>query len=188
MPKTVPDMSSPIRLLPFEESHFDRLMSWITSREAHVFWTGPIVPYPLTHAVLKEALDESTAQPPARHCWMVENGAGQLIGHLELVLDWGNQVGRLARVIVAPDHRGKGHARSMVKQALEHAFIQDGMKRVELNVYPQNRAAVTTYRKLGFREEGIRRSSAHVGDQRWDTMIMGLLIHEWEKEQSAKDD
>lgn len=148
----------------------------------------PNSPLPPHACRVERGAGESTAQPPARHCWMVENGAGQLIGHLELVLDWGNQVGRLARVIVAPDHRGKGHARSMVKQVLEHAFIQDGMKRIELNVYPQNRAAVTTYRKLGFREEGIRRSSAHVGDQRWDTMIMGLLIHEWEKEQSAKDD
>ncbi|MGJ8525430.1 Acetyltransferase [Halomonadaceae bacterium LMG 33818] len=180
-------MLSPIRLLPFEEHHFDLLMSWITSREAHVFWTGPLVPYPLTHAVLKETLDESRAQLPVRHCWMAEDSDGQLIGHLELVLDWENQVGRLARVIVAPDHRGKGYASHMVKQVLEHAFVRDGLKRVELNVYPQNSAAVKTYRRLGFREEGIRRSSAQVGNQRWDTMIMGLLTHEWEKEPLTKD-
>jgi len=174
-------MLTPIRLLPFEEHHFDLLMRWITSHEVHVCWTGPTIPYPLTHAVLKETLDESRAQPSLRRCWMAQDSIGQLIGHLELVLDWENQVSRLARVIVAPDHRGKGYASPMVEQALEHAFVQDGMKRVELNVYPQNSAAVNTYRRLGFREEGIRRSSAQVGNQRWDTMIMGLLVHEWEK-------
>lgn len=49
----------------------------------------------------------------------------------------------------------------------------------ELNVYMFNEPALRTYQSLGFKLEGVRRSSTRVGDQRWDTGMMALLRSEW---------
>jgi RimJ/RimL family protein N-acetyltransferase len=68
----------------------------------------------------------------------------------------------------------------MVERALRSALEFDEVHRVELNVYSWNAPAIKTYLKLGFKHEGTRRSSALVGNERWDTAIMGLLRREWE--------
>lgn len=44
-----------------------------------------------------------------------------------------------------------------------------------------NAAAIRTYESLGFTLEGVRRSSTRVGDERWDTGMMGLLASEWRR-------
>ena len=43
-----------------------------------------------------------------------------------------------------------------------------------------NQPALRTYEALGFKLEGVRRASTRVGEQRWDTGIMGLLRREWQ--------
>ena len=63
----------------------------------------------------------------------------------------------------------------MVEAAVRAAFEMEAIRRVELNVYSWNEPAIRTYAKLGFQQEGVRRSSALVGNERWDTTLMGLL-------------
>ncbi|MCY1227783.1 Acetyltransferase [compost metagenome] len=75
--------------------------------------------------------------------------------------------------------RGRGLARPFLREVTERFFADPAFERLELNVYTFNEAAIRTYRSLGFREEGVRRSSAKVGDVRWDTAIYGLLRNEW---------
>jgi len=67
----------------------------------------------------------------------------------------------------------------MVAHVIDIAFAQPGIERVELNVYPWNVPARRTYERLGFVEEGVRRSSTRVGDERWDVIIMGILKSEF---------
>ncbi len=68
----------------------------------------------------------------------------------------------------------------MLRPVLQKAFSRPEIERVELNVYTWNTLAISAYEKLGFKAEGIRRSSALVEGERWDTAIMGLLRHEWQ--------
>jgi RimJ/RimL family protein N-acetyltransferase len=65
-----------------------------------------------------------------------------------------------------------------VRLAIERAFRFDDIQRLELNVYAWNIPAVRTYQRLGFGSQGVRRSSTKLGDQCWDTAIMGLLRDE----------
>jgi RimJ/RimL family protein N-acetyltransferase len=67
----------------------------------------------------------------------------------------------------------------MLRPVLREAFAQPEIERVELNVYAWNTPAIRSYERLGFKAEGVRRSSALVNGERWDTAIMGLLRQEW---------
>ena len=129
-------------------------------------------------AQLEQSLEESTRRPPARLIW-----AGELetsvIAHASVALDWRHGVARLGRVCIAPAYRGRGLAVPFLSQIRDSVFGIVDFERLELNVYTFNDAAIRTYRRLGFIEEGVRRSSVRVGQARWDTAIYGLLRSEW---------
>ena len=146
------------------------MLDWFSNLEALVQWGGPGLSFPLEAAQLEAMLAETTAIEPAR---------SMFAGHAQVALDWQNGVGRLSRVAINPRMRGRGLARPFLREVTERFFADPAFERLELNVYTFNEAAIRTYRSLGFREEGVRRSSAKVGDVRWDTAIYGLLRNEW---------
>lgn len=119
-------------------------------------------------------IDEGVTRPVTRRCWIARRDS-ELIGHVQIAFDWRNGNVNIGRVAVAPQWRGQGLARPMMQLVLSEAFAIEEIERVELNVYTWNAAAIATYKRLGFRAEGVRRSSTRVGAQRWDSMMMSLL-------------
>ncbi|WP_286157185.1 GNAT family protein [Sinorhizobium sp. RAC02] len=166
-------------LIDLENKHFAALGGWLRSERDLVQWGGPDLTYPITDHQLEQMLIEGKTTPPKRLCWMAADATQALVGHVQLALDWRNGVARIARVMIAPNSRGQGLAVPMLKAVLEKAFSYPEIERAELNVYSWNDPAIRTYTKIGFSHEGVRRSSVKVGNERWDTAIMGLLRPEW---------
>lgn len=167
-----------VKLVPLSEAHFGTLVSWFPAEADLIQWGGPFLTFPLDAHQLEAMLAEARTTPPTRLCWMAGD-AGSALGHAQLGFDWRNGVALLSRVAIAPQARGCGLAVPMLRLVLQEAFAASDIARVELNVYTWNQAAIRTYERLGFRIEGVRRSSARVGNERWDTAIMGLLREEW---------
>jgi RimJ/RimL family protein N-acetyltransferase len=76
-------------------------------------------------------------------------------------------------------HWGQGLMQEALQAVLGHAFGDQGLRRVEAEVDPRNRASAALLLRLGFQQEGLRR-------QRWvnqgvpvDVEGFGLLRHEW---------
>jgi RimJ/RimL family protein N-acetyltransferase len=166
------------RLISFAPEHFPILSSWFETEAELVQWGGPSVNHPLTIGQLQAMIDEGAAKPPRRLCWMAM-AEGEMIGHAQLGLDWRNGNAVLSRVAVAPHARGRGVAAPFLRLVLAEAFALKTIERAELNVYTWNTPAIRTYQRLGFKAEGVRRSSTRVGAERWDTAMMGLLRTEW---------
>jgi diaminopimelate decarboxylase len=78
---------------------------------------------------------------------------------------------------VAADRRGRGIGAALLAEALAWARSQQVAK-VEISVYPDNRAALALYRRFGFVEEGRlrRHSRKSFGDQ--DEILMGIWLEE----------
>lgn len=168
-----------LHLVPFAPEHFTVLSDWFASQADVVQWGGPLLAFPLNDEQLQAMLAEGDTVPPTRLCWMAEHGS-LLVGHAQLSFDWCNGNALLARVAVAPRARGQGLAGPMLRLVLEQAFSWPEIERIELNVYAWNTPAIRSYERLGFRAEGVRRASALVDGERWDTAIMGLLRPEWQ--------
>lgn len=163
-----------VQLEIFTRSHIADILDWFPTVEALTQWGGAGLRFPLDAAQLEEMQASTSGEMPAR--WMFSGVIdGQLSSHAQVALDWENGIGRLARVAVNPQFRGQGVAYRFLRQVVARFFADVRFERLELNVYTFNTAAIRTYLKLGFIEEGVRRSSVRVGDIRWDTAIYGLL-------------
>jgi RimJ/RimL family protein N-acetyltransferase len=56
---------------------------------------------------------------------------------------------------VSRSHRGRGGGRKLIEAAL--ADRPEDVHKIELEVFPENEAAIALYRQRGFEEEGLRR-------------------------------
>ncbi|AZY53204.1 GNAT family N-acetyltransferase [Bordetella avium] len=173
-----------MRLIPFGPDHFVQLASWLPDQRGAAQWGGSLVRYPLDAPQFENMLAENKGDYPARRCWMAEEN-GDLVGHGQLAFEWHDGNARLGRIVIAPEARGQGMAKIMLRQLIDHAFSHPEIQRVELNVYTFNTGAISVYRSLGFVWEGVRRSAtpSGVGDERWDTGIMAVLRPEWAQQQ-----
>lgn len=165
-------------LVPFAPDHFPILIGWFRTEADLVQWGGPRVRFPLSTDQLEVMRAEAQGTPPDRASWMAKHD-GALVGHAQLAFDWRHGNALLSRVAVAPSMRGSGLAGPVLRLVVNQAFERPEIERVELNVYTWNANAIRVYERLGFRAEGVRRSSVRVGDERWDTAGMGLLRSEW---------
>jgi diaminopimelate decarboxylase len=78
-------------------------------------------------------------------------------------------------MFVVADHRRRGIGRALMREALAWAE-RVGVERLELTVYPGNRAAIALYRAFGFREEGrlVRHAKKSYGYE--DEILMARFV------------
>ena len=144
-----------------------------------MLWAGSTIDFPLEAETLLAPGGAHRAPRPERRAWTALDVADEIVGHAQVRFDWRDGTGTLVRIGVAPERRGKGIAEAMLRPVIDDAFGLAGPERLELNVYDFNAAAIGLYERLGFVREGMRRASARVGGERWNTVIMGLLRDEW---------
>lgn len=173
-------MAEAIVLEAFAPEHFEALTGWFHSDAELIQWAGPTLDFPLDRAQCAAMLAETQGDLPERLIWSARSAEGRIVGHVQMALDRRNGIGRPGRVGIAPDARGRGFGFSMLAAVVDQTFAMEGMERLELNVYTFNTPAIRTYEKLGFVHEGVRRSCARVGDERWDMAMMGLLKTEYQ--------
>lgn len=121
---------------------------------------------------MKEVVDEgrwlatqsgtSAAELEARQRLAIENGnpafvledEGEIVGALGMQPRVAGVLS-LGMWVVAP-HRGRGGGRMLIEAAL--AARPADVHKIELEVWPDNDAAIGLYRAMGFEEEGLRRN------------------------------
>jgi RimJ/RimL family protein N-acetyltransferase len=117
---------------------------------------------------MSELLDRRDA------CLLVAVAGGELVGQVGVELArYG--VADLGMLVAAP-WRGRGVGSALVAAALAWAR-EAGAHKVALQVWPHNQAAIALYEKFGFQREGLlRRHYRRRNGERWDAIVMGLLL------------
>lgn len=76
-------------------------------------------------------------------------------------------------------HWGRGYMHEALTALVGYAFGTLGLHRLEADVDPRNAASIRSLERLGFRREGYLRERWIVGGKICDTVLFGLLCHEW---------
>ncbi|MDR1425589.1 MAG: GNAT family N-acetyltransferase [Rickettsiales bacterium] len=100
-----------------------------------------------------------------------------IIGFLGLTRLGMNKIKHVANfaVGVLRSHRRRGIATRLMHGG-EKWLGSKGVLRIEMTVAVSNREAVSLYRKLGFREEGLRTKSLNIDGELQDEFYMGKIL------------
>ena len=128
---------------------------------------------------LKEVYERwSTAHD--RIVWViVERETERVVGEAVLNdLDEGNRSCGFRIWISGASGRGLGTEATQL--AVGHAIEDQGLNRVELEVYDFNPRARHVYEKVGFVHEGTRRSALRYNNEWVDAHIMSIIASDWQ--------
>lgn len=74
---------------------------------------------------------------------------------------------------------GRGYAREALMLFLDWLFSEQNMHKVTLETYATNERALTFFKKLGFKREGVLRQAVYINGTYHDIISLGLLKHEF---------
>ena len=90
-----------------------------------------------------------------------------------------NESADLSVIVGHPEDRHHGYGAEAIGLLLDYAFGTLRLNRVGLSVFAFNEEAISTYERLGFREEGRLRRAVRRGDAFYDAILMSVLGEEW---------
>ncbi|MCA9905757.1 MAG: GNAT family N-acetyltransferase [Anaerolineae bacterium] len=100
-------------------------------------------------------------------------------------IQWNHGVAWLAIGIGEPDYRGRSIGYEAMQLAMQFAFHEINLHRLQLTVFSYNARAIRLYEKLGFRKEGVFREALNRDGQRYHMFLYGILRREWEDSLSS---
>ncbi len=83
------------------------------------------------------------------------------------------------QIVIAPDHQGKGLARSAAILAMDYGFGVLNLHKIYLVVDKDNKKAIHIYEKLGFEVEGVLRQEFFINGQYRDVTRMCLFQQDY---------
>ena len=108
-----------------------------------------------------------------------------LLGFVELNdIFWPHRHTWVSIAIGDAANQGQGYGAEALGLALQFAFQELNLHRVQLTVFSYNQRAIALYEKLGFRREGIFREHLERDGTRFDMYLYGMLRPEWLATQS----
>lgn len=72
-------------------------------------------------------------------------------------------------------HNGKGYATKAVKLAVDYAFNELKLHRIEAGVMPHNKASIRVLEKAGFHKEGIARKNVKINGKWEDHQVLAII-------------
>lgn len=133
-----------MKLITTTQNQFRQLMSWFPDRRSCELWASPAFPFPFTETIFMEHVH------PELPSFSLMGDDQEWLGFGQYYL----RVGRchLARLVIAPQHRGHGLGAFLVRGLCRRGGRKLGIGECSLFVLPDNLPAARLYRRLGFAE------------------------------------
>lgn len=168
-----------VRLVAVEPDDIPAITRWYADAHfARLFDAAPAMPK--TEKEVADSITENQKSSTAYVFGIRLAAHNELIGILELDgILWTMGTAWLAIGIGDRAQRRRGYGTEALKLALQFAFEELNLRRVQLSVFSYNEPAIRLYKKLGFTQEGAFREFLHRDGQFYDMLYYGILRREW---------
>jgi RimJ/RimL family protein N-acetyltransferase len=156
-------------LRSFNETDFDRLISWVPDANALMQFAGPVFSFPLTGSQLLKYIADHN-----RRAFVVMLGQAA-VGHAEIQTESAG-VSRLCRILIGdPAMRGRGFGSALTILLMDEVFSDPAVNELILHVFDWNIAAVQAYKKAGFLIDPAFSNTRKIGNEEWRLIRMKIL-------------
>ncbi len=129
----------------------------------------------MTEAQVAQMIEEHLKTENA--LYLIAETDGKIIGEAHCRGGRLGYVGTLNLTItIAQEWRGKGVGAALLRHMIDWCRASSIVHRLELYVFPNNRAAIRLYEKMGFQVEGNHRQSYFKEGKYLDMWIMGMIF------------
>jgi RimJ/RimL family protein N-acetyltransferase len=80
---------------------------------------------------------------------------------------------------IGRDYRGKGYGTAAMRIVLKYAFFERRLNKMNNATLEGNEASITMMKKLGCKQEGIRRQHVYTNGRYYDNILWGLTKEEF---------
>lgn len=115
--------------------------------------------------------------------WAIDVPDRGIIGLSTIInIDWKNNHAWHGIMLGASDMRGKGYGPDAIMATMRYAFDELHMKRLDGSMIEYNKSSIRLYcEKLGWKQEGIRRSYYFRKGKYWDQIIVGITKEDYDE-------
>ena len=85
-----------------------------------------------------------------------------------------------------PNYWNRGYATEAAHAMMDFGFQRFGVHRIWATCIADNLASAHVLEKLGMQREGRLREKEYFKGRWWDTLIYGILVHEWDKHKQSR--
>lgn len=172
-----------VQLRPVRRDDLANFLKWFNDPEV----TQYLVMYlPMTEMAEEKWLEEFATVRAKTEAFFVieaiEKGNFKPIGTIALgTINPRNHTASFGIAIGEKEYWSNGYGTEAAKLIIDYGFQQLNLHRISSSAKAFNERSVRMHKKLGFRQEGIRRQSDFVNGQYHDLIMFGLLREEWEQ-------
>ncbi|WP_054704246.1 GNAT family protein [Bacillus sp. JCM 19041] len=110
--------------------------------------------------------------------------SGEIIGDLAIIeIDLDNNKAMYRIALHHKNQYGKGYGTEATMLAQQFVFEELQLNRLELQVYSHNPRGIASYKKAGFKQEGVLRQALYMNDVYSDEIIMSVLYEDYRRKQ-----
>jgi len=169
-----------IRLTALRPEDAPLMVRWYEDGEFSRLWDSS-VSRPKTEASIRKWFEDTDSAKDEYAFAIRLMYSDEMIGYIDVSgIQWNHGTGWIAIAIGDPVNRGKGFGYEAIMLALQFAFHEINLHRVQLTVFSYNERAIKLYERIGFTREGVYREFLSRDGRRYDMMLYGLLKREWE--------
>lgn len=150
-----------------------KILNWVNDPDIKIL-TGGIFPI---SEIEHQRWFESRVLEPINKIFGIEcNENSEIIGIIGLKdTDLLNRSSELYIYIGNKEYWGKGYGTQAVSRLVEFCFEELNLNRISLCVFDYNERAIASYKKAGFKVEGVLRQSLYKKGEYHDKVLMSIL-------------
>ncbi len=171
-----------IRLELLEETDFSNIVRWNAGKNKnYIFqWAGSAFEYPLTEKQIKDKFHQKRINMSNSNTFfykIVLYGTNEMIGIVELAnIDKVHNHAYINKFYIKEGHRGNGYGKFALKEIINVATKEFGVRVIALGVYDVSERAIRCYESIGFKKDEFTGYTYDAGDRMWKLYDMELRV------------